>query len=249
VLDLSNLREPVSSASHLVTAVWAVFATLIMVRLARPGRRMAFFVYGMSMVSLFFASGLFHGVQLPEDQRWFYQRFDHSSIYLLIAGTNTPAMTILLSGRMRKWFLRLMWGLAILGFSTMWLFPKPPHALNISFFLTLGWLGVVPLVHYYRAVGWRAMCWVWLGAALYTAGAVCELTKWPVVVPGLVQSHEVMHFCHSAAAVAFFIFAMRYVLPYEPPVEAPQSRRDKAECLTTRSPIGVDGRTPLFPSR
>lgn len=211
---LDHLRDPVSSVSHLLTGLWAVFATIIMIRLAPPGRRLPFLVYGCTMVLLFTASGLFHGVQLPEEERWFYSRLDHSAIYLLIAGTNTPALAVLLSGAWRRWCLSLMWGFALLGFATMWIFPKPPHALNISFFLTLGWLGVVPVVQYYRAVGWRAMNWVWLGAGLYSIGAICELTQWPVIVPGFVQAHEVMHFFHSAACVCFFIFGMRYVLNF-----------------------------------
>ena len=82
--------------------------------------------------------------------------------------------------------------------------------------LGLGWLGIVPVVHYYRAVGWRAMNWVWLGAGLYSVGAICELTKWPVIVPGYVQAHEVMHFFHSTACLCFFIFGMRYVLHFRP---------------------------------
>ena len=88
------------------------------------------------------------------------------------------------------------------------------HALVVGIYLSLGWLGAIPVLHYYRAVGWRAMNWVALGAALYTLGAVCELTQWPVIVPGWFQAHEMLHFCDSAASMAFFVFVVRYVLPY-----------------------------------
>src|SRR5262245_2977873 len=101
-----------------------------MLRMAPPGRRIPVCIYGGSLILLFLASGLFHGIRFQsEDERWFFQRLDHSSIYLLIAGTNTPALMILLRGRMRWVFMRLVWGLALLGFATMWLLPKPPHAL------------------------------------------------------------------------------------------------------------------------
>ncbi len=231
-----ELREPVSAASHLLTAVWAVFATVIMIRLAGRGRRLAFLLYGLSMVTLFTASGLFHGVHFdsPEERR-FYERLDYSAIFLLIAGTNTPALTVLLRGQWRRWCLTLVWGLALTGYATIWIFPKPRMELAASMFLALGWLGMAPVLHYYRALGWRAMNWVWLGAAFYTGGIVCELAEWPVIVPGWFQWHEVFHFCDTAANLAFFVFGVRYVLPYRaadpsapvpptPPATDPASR-------------------------
>jgi hemolysin III len=94
--------------------------------------------------------------------------------------------------------------------------PKPPHSVVVSLYLGLGWLGILPVSAYFRAVGWRAMKWAGLGALLYTAGAVCELTQWPVIIPGWVQAHEVLHLCDSAACLAFFLFISRYVIPYRP---------------------------------
>jgi hypothetical protein len=32
--------------------------------------------------------------------------------------------------------------------------------------------------------------------------------------------HEVLHLTHSAACVVFFLFIVRYVIPFEPPREA-----------------------------
>src|SRR5947199_789715 len=96
------LRDPVSSASHLLTAAWAVYATLLLVRLTRPGdgRRLAVAVYGLSMVLLYLASGTFHGLfyDSPEERR-FFQKLDQSAIFLLIAGTTTPVLVTLLDGR------------------------------------------------------------------------------------------------------------------------------------------------------
>ena len=63
-MSLIELRDPFSSACHLATALWALFATLLMVRVTppEPGRRAAVVIYGASMVLLFLASGLFHGL-------------------------------------------------------------------------------------------------------------------------------------------------------------------------------------------
>ena len=216
---MTDLRDPISSASHLLTAVWAVFATLVMWRLTakRPGRLVPVLVYGASMVLLFLASGTFHGLHYdtPEQKRLF-QQIDQSAVYLLIAGTYTPVLCILLHGAWRKWFLRMVWLLALAGVACMWLLPKAPHAVIVGLYVGLGWVGILPLPLYYRAVGWRAMNWVWVGGGLYSLGAFCELMMWPVIIPGVVQSHEVLHLCDTAASITFFLFMVRYVIPHQP---------------------------------
>jgi hemolysin III len=221
-----DLRDPVSSASHLLTAAWAVYATLILVRLTRgePGRKAAVAVYGLSMVLLYLASGTFHALRYdtPEQFR-FFQKLDQSAIFLLIAGTNTPILVTLLEGRWRTWFLRMMWLFAAVGVACLWLLPKAPHAAVVAIYLAMGWLGVLPVVHYYRAVGWRAMNWVWLGAGFYTLGAACELANWPVLTAWPVRFgyHEILHLCDTAGSLAFFAFITKYVVPFRKPTPVP----------------------------
>ena len=216
---MTFLRDPVSSASHLLTAGWAVFATLIMVRLTtrRPGRMIPVIIYGASMVLLFLASGTFHGLyyESPEERR-FYQKLDQTAVYLLIAGTYTPVLSVLLQGAWRRWFLCMVWLLAGAGISCMWLLPKAPHAAIVGFYLGLGWIGILPVPLYFRAIGWRAMNWVWAGALLYSFGAICELTQWPIIVPGWIGFHEVLHLADTAASIVFFLFMIRHVIPYQP---------------------------------
>lgn len=218
-----DLRDPVSSASHLATAVWAVFATLILMRLTRGGvhRRLAVFVYGLSMVLLYTASGVFHGLHYedPEEKR-FYQLLDQTAIYGLIAGTCTPPMVMLLTGSLRRWCLIVIWGLTFTAAACLWLLPKAPHEVMVSLYLALGWLSAVPVPWYYRAVGWRAMNYVWLGAGLYSLGGVFELVEWPVIWPPWIGFHEMLHFCDTAATLVFFVFITKHVIPYRHPQPA-----------------------------
>ena len=172
------------------------------------------------MVFLYLSSSLFHGVPFTAAHNQvefrFFQRLDQSAIYVLIAGTNTPLLATLLAGRWRKWCLSGMWALASIGTAALWLLPKAPHEVIVVICLAMGWLGLLPLRHYYRAVGWQAMNWIWAGCALYTAGALCELAEWPVftVSPVRFGFHETFHLISAAASAAFFLFILRYVIPY-----------------------------------
>ncbi len=218
-----ELRDPVSSASHLLTAVWAIYATLILLRLTPPQlhRKISVAVFGISMVLLYLASGTFHGLyyDTPE-QRRFFQILDQTAIFMLIAGTNTPCIVIVLAGRMRWVFLSLMWGLAATGICCLWFLPQAPHWLVVTNYIAIGFFGFVPGLHYIRALQWRAIKWVWIGAGFYLIGAICELTDWPIIMewPVRVAAHEILHFCDTLGSLAFFVFIARYVVPYRNPI-------------------------------
>jgi len=113
-LDL--LRDPVASASHFLMAGLAVVATLFLVRLAgdRP-RRLSVLVFGLCMIAVYSASGLYHALRLPPAELRVYQRIDMSAIYLMIAGTCTPVACIMLRGRFRMSLLTGVWLLALVG--------------------------------------------------------------------------------------------------------------------------------------
>ncbi len=95
-----DFHDTVSSTSHLLTAVWAGFATLILLRLTRGHGvgRWAIGFFGASMVLLYLASGLFHGLRHDtEASRQFFQKLDKSAVFLLIAGSYVPVIVYPLS--------------------------------------------------------------------------------------------------------------------------------------------------------
>ena len=54
------------------------------------------------------------------------------------------------------------------------------------------------------------------GAGFYTLGAVVELANWPVLVPGVIRSHELLHFSDMVGTACHIVFILKYVLPYRP---------------------------------
>lgn len=211
------LRDPVASASHFLMAGLAVVATLVLVRLADDrGRRLCVLVFGLCMIALYSASGLYHALRLPPAELRVYQRLDMSAIFLMIAGTCTPVAGILLTGRFRIALLSGVWLLAWIGIGSLWLFPRPDHVVLVSTYLGMGWLGMAGAWHYWRATGWRGLRWAIGGGLFYSLGAVIELAQWPILVPGVIRPHELLHFCDVAGTGCHIVFIQRYVLPYRP---------------------------------
>ncbi len=211
------LRDPVASASHFLMAGLAVVATLFLVRLAAGrARRLSVLVFGLCMIALYSASGVYHALRLPPADLRVYQRIDMSAVYLMIAGTCTPVAGILLRGRFRTILLTGVWVLALLGIASLWALPKPDHAVLVGIYLGMGWLGMAGVWHYWRANGWRGIRWALGGGLFYTVGAAVELARCPVLVPGVVRSHELVHFCDMAGTACHIVFVLKYVLPYRP---------------------------------
>jgi hypothetical protein len=53
-------------------------------------------------------------------------------------------------------------------------------------------------------------------AVSYLGGAAVEVAKWPVLVPGWVGPHEVLHVADMAGTLAMFVYVCRYLIRRPP---------------------------------
>jgi hemolysin III len=212
-------RNPVSAGTHFLWCVLGIYITALLWRLSRGDRlrQLSTGAFGASMVLLYGASGLYHAVPGQEPLLPYLQKLDHSAIYVLIAGTYTPVFAVLLSGRLRIILLALVWALAGAGILAKWLLPWPPYQLTVTLYILLGWIGLLPIVPLIRAVGVHAMLCGLLGGLLYTFGGVCDAAKWPILLPGVIGYHEVLHLADMGGTLVHVFFVVRYVLPFQPP--------------------------------
>lgn len=162
-------------------------------------------VYGTTLILLYTASTLYHGVPIARAKP-VLRLLDHAAIFLLIAGTYTPFTLLTLPGRWGAILFALVWTLALAGIS-LELRRVRNRVLMATLYVALGWIGLVaigPLTEHLPAAG------LWLlfgGGAAYTLGVPFYLWK------RLPYSHALWHVFVLLGSVLQFFAVLLYVLP------------------------------------
>ncbi len=210
-------HDPVSSATHLSMALWMLFVVAFLARRASlhpPICRASLAFYGLAVVALYSFSGLYHGVyHTSPDTRRVWQLLDQSAIFWLIVASNLPVLCYSLKRRYAQRFSVVLIAVAFGGTLALWLLPKPPHDVLVAIYLTLGILGLLPIRTYFRLYRWSGLFWIILLSIAYVGGAVTEAIRWPILIPGWVGPHELLHIFNMVGTMAHLIFLFHYVMP------------------------------------
>lgn len=213
---LSRFKHPFSGLSHLFGAVLALVGVTFLLCAAwgSPARVAAFAVYGVSLIFLFAASGLYHLLRLPERQEGVLLGLDRAAIYLLIAGTYTPICLIALPHAWGIPLLSTVWGLATVGIVVDILSRRrTPDWLQALLYLLTGWAVLAALGPLVRSLPIPALIWLGTGCLIYTVGAVICVTNRPRLRPGVFGAHDLWHVLVIAGSVCHFVVMLRYVVP------------------------------------
>jgi hemolysin III len=209
----SKFREPVSGLIHLVSAVIALLGLVVLVIVGRGDslRVFSLVVYGLSLVTLFTASTVYHLVRNPDADTSKLRKFDHAAIYVLIAGTYTPICLNFFSGFLRWGFLAFIWAFALAGVLVKLFVIKAPRWVTAGIYLVMGWMALLVIKPMLDTIPVGGLLWMLAGGLLYTLGAVIYITKKLDFYPGVFGFHEVWHVFVSLAALCHFIMIYSYV--------------------------------------
>lgn len=200
--------EIFNSVTHLVGSILATagFITLISVSLRQHDRLKvsSLAVYGVTLVALYVFSTLYHS--LGGRAKRFFRKLDHTSIYLLIAGTYTPFALNPLRGPVGYALLGVVWALAGVGILQEFLLRRRWPALSVSLYLFMGWLAVSVAVPLSRGLGLFGMALLVGGGLLYTVGVIFF-----VLDERMAHSHGVFHLFVLGGSVLHFLVVLLYV--------------------------------------
>lgn len=167
-------------------------------------------VYGVTLVLLYLASTLYHGLPLSR-AKVIFQSLDHSAIYLLIAGTYTPFALVPLRGPWGWSLLGIVWGLALLGILSRATILRRREGVSVAFYIAMGWVAVVAVRPILAAVPLGALILLLIGGLAYTAGVI--FYAWE----RLPYNHAVWHLFVLAGSIFQFLAVLLYVLPFTGP--------------------------------
>ena len=196
VISIPGFQEPFSSLTHLVGAAFFAIVSILLLRRGQGNfyRVVSLAIFGFGTVFLLSMSGVYHLLGPEGSARVVMQRLDHAAIFVLIAASFTPIHTILFQGRGRWGMLLVIWTIAAVSITIkMLFFEQVRNNLNLTLYLGMGWLGLYSGIALWRRYGFSFMQAVLWGGIAYSAGAILAATKWPVLVSGVIESHEVFH--------------------------------------------------------
>jgi hemolysin III len=131
-------------------------------------------VYGVGLLAVLTISALYN-LWPVSPIKWMLRRFDHSAIYILIAGTYTPFITQMKAGAESLILLVGVWLTSALGIALKLLFPGQFDRLSILLYLLLSWSGVMAYETVFGALPDSTFWLLAVGGILYTAGVVFHL--------------------------------------------------------------------------
>ena len=183
--------------------------TLLVVFAAQRGTAMhivACSIYGVTLALMYLASTLYHSVTNPR-ARQVLQIFDHSSIYLLIAGTYTPITLVTLDGGWGWGMFGVVWGLAIIGILFKLFFTGRWSLLSSAIYLAMGWMSLLIIKPLLQNAPAGLVWWFLAGGLVYSLGVIFYTLK------RIPHHHAIWHLFVMGGSICHFFAIMLYVLP------------------------------------
>ena len=214
-IDVHGLMKPLLRGRiHLVGLVLAVPAGIALVAGAGSTRaRVAAGVYAATLVVLFGASSAYHRLgRSPRSQRWL-RRLDHSSIFLLIAGSYTPLCLVAVRGWLGGTLLTAVWITALVGVVLKLGWFDRCNRIGAVLYIVMGWAAVAAMPALVSSVSFATLALIVSGGLVYTVGAIVLATRFPNPFPRVFGYHEVWHAMVVLAVVLHYTAIRAVVVP------------------------------------
>ena len=163
-------------------------------------------IYGSTSIILYTMSTMYHSLKVNNAKRVF-RIIDHSSIFLLIAGTYTPFCLVVLPKALGWVIFGIEWGCGIMGIVLNSIDIKKYKKISMVLYLLMGWMIIFSFKFIIKNMNIAGVYLMLAGGVLYTIGAI---------IYGLGKKykymHSIFHLFVLSASILFFFSIILYVI-------------------------------------
>lgn len=210
LIEYSLGEELFSSITHGLGSIFGVLALIYMVIISSLyGNALAIVcsaIYGSTIIILYTMSTLYHALT-NKKAKIVFRVFDHSTIFLLIAGTYTPYSLISLGGILGWVIFGVVWTVAILGIVFNSISIEKFKVFSMIGYIASGWCIIVAILPMYRSLGLAGFLYLITGGIMYTVGILFYKQT------HIKYMHSIWHIFVLLGSVLHFISIALYVLP------------------------------------
>ena len=201
-------EELINALTHGLAALAAVCGMVVLLTASRharvTGAAIPLTIYAASLLLLYACSTCYHCVRSKKWKRIF-RSIDHAAIYLLIAGTYTPIMLLLIGGTWGIAIVATLWATAAVGVIIKSICVEKMPLVSTIIYCIMGWAGVIAIRPILTHLPIGCVFWIVAGGILYTSGiAFYRSAK--------LYHHAIWHLFVIAGSAAHFIAIDRYIL-------------------------------------
>jgi hemolysin III len=201
--------ERLNGYTHLAGSVLALGGAAMLVSAAAEKgdalRLASVSIYAATLFVVYLSSTVYHSTRGPLKE--LFRKLDHTSIYLLIAGSYTPFALVSLKGTAGWTLFAATWTLALIGIlQEIWV-AKGRRLTSIAIYVIMGWMGLVVMEPLVRALTWDGFTLLLAAGGVYTAGLVFYLFD-----ERFRHWHGLWHLCVMGGSALHFAAVLKFVV-------------------------------------
>lgn len=210
IAQYSVAEEIANSITHgaglLISLAGLVSLIVLSCIYGQTGHIVSCTVFGVSLVLLYAASTLYHSFRKPNIKR-ILKILDHSCIYVLIAGTYTPFLLVIVRGTLGWTLFAVVWSLTIFGIIFKAFFVNRFKIASTIAYILMGWLIIFAVKPLFQALPEGGIAWLVAGGMSYTLGTIFYMWK------KLPFNHAIWHLFVLTGSICHFMAVLFYVIP------------------------------------
>lgn len=201
-------EEIFNSVTHGIGALLSIAAIVILtvfaVKKGSAWHVVSFSIFGSTLFLLYLSSTLYHSFT-KEKIKNLFARFDHSAIFLLIAGTYTPFVLTTIRGPLGWTLFGIIWGLAIAGIIIRSIYLTRFRKLMVGIYVAMGWMFLIAIVPMIQNLPSSSIVFLFVGGGCYSLGVIFYAWR------NLKYGHGIWHLFVLAGSITHF-FSVLYSL-------------------------------------